>query len=116
MLSARSIAPTATYSSSEYRPPGADRCDAHQFERSFMPAGMWPRQNDMTSPKTRVSIPAPLRWAEMERPEGPAPTTVIRQTDFGERALAPALRGWTVVIVAFMVWSPSALSTDIVPG
>src|SRR5579885_3339072 len=64
MGAVRRIAPVEAYSLSEYRPPGAEKLDAFQAERSFMPAGMWPRQNDMGSPKTRVSMPAARRCGQ----------------------------------------------------
>ena len=93
------IPPLATYSFSEYRPPGAERLDAPHAERNFMPSGMLPRQNDIKSPKERVSIPAACKCAEMERPYGPAPITVIRQTGFGARVFSPAPAVCVVVIV-----------------
>jgi hypothetical protein len=33
-------------------------CDAPQFDRKHMPAGIWFSQNAIGSPKTLVSIPA----------------------------------------------------------
>src|ERR1039458_9209685 len=40
-----------------------------------MPAGMWLRQLDMTSPKTRALIPRARRCAATDSPYGPAPMT-----------------------------------------
>ena len=40
-----------------------------------MPAGMWLRQLDITSPKTRGWIPRARRWAATDSPYGPAPIT-----------------------------------------
>src|SRR5579875_2714089 len=56
----------------------------------------------MGSPKVRVSIPAPRRCAVAERPEGPAPMTVMRQADLGARTFALAAAGFTGVRLAFM--------------
>jgi hypothetical protein len=64
---------------------------------------MYPRQKDMTSPKLRVSIPAHRRWAAMERPKGPAPITVKRQTDLGAQGLAPVIAGFTPLIIPLMI-------------
>ena len=54
--------PLAREKSAKPKPgAGADRSEPCGGDLSFMPAGMWCRQLDITSPNTRVCTPCPRR-------------------------------------------------------
>ena len=54
---------------------GSERFVAHQCERRSIPLGIWLRQNSNGLPKTPTLRPRPSRWAAVDNPYGPAPTT-----------------------------------------
>ena len=60
---------------------GSAICDAPQFDRKHIPAGICFSQNAIGCPNTIVSTPAARRYAAAESPYGPAPITTTSQPE-----------------------------------
>src|ERR1700685_953700 len=59
-----------------------------------MPLGMWSRHSPNGLPYTAPRRPRPIRWAAVDRPYGPAPTTTTSYSAAAGNALP---RSWTAV-------------------
>lgn len=65
--------------SSVYRLSASDRLEAKRSDFSTVPWGMWARQLSIGEPIIAWATLAAPRCAAMDKPYGPAPTTMVSQ-------------------------------------